>query len=47
MTEPLQNHGFPPNAYNPHCWITGKPEIGEGTWILAGAYVGRGCRLGI
>lgn len=21
--------------YNPHCWITGTPEIGEGVWIGA------------
>ncbi len=25
--------GLPANTYNPHCWITGEPEIGEGTWI--------------
>lgn len=27
--------GIPANPYNPHCWITGEPEIGEGTWIGA------------
>lgn len=27
--------GLPENPYNPHCWITGEPEIGEGTWIGA------------
>lgn len=27
--------GIPTNPYNPHCWITGEPEIGEGTWIGA------------
>ncbi len=27
--------GIPENPYNPHCWITGEPEIGEGTWIGA------------
>jgi acetyltransferase-like isoleucine patch superfamily enzyme len=45
------SHGIPPNPYNPHCWITGKPEIGEGTWIgaftlidgLGGLTIGRGC----
>lgn len=29
------NHGIPSNPYNPHCWITGTPEIGEGTWVGA------------
>ena len=28
-------NGFPANPYNDHCWITGEPEIGEGTWIGA------------
>lgn len=27
--------GIPGNTYNPHCWITGEPEIGEGCWIGA------------
>jgi acetyltransferase-like isoleucine patch superfamily enzyme len=27
--------GLPENTYNAHCWITGDPEIGEGTWIGA------------
>ncbi len=27
--------GIPANPWNPHCWITGDPEIGEGTWIGA------------
>jgi acetyltransferase-like isoleucine patch superfamily enzyme len=27
--------GIPENPYNCHCWITGEPEIGEGTWIGA------------
>lgn len=25
--------GLPANPYNEHAWITGDPEIGEGTWI--------------
>lgn len=25
--------GIPANSYNDHCWITGEPDIGEGTWI--------------
>jgi acetyltransferase-like isoleucine patch superfamily enzyme len=45
------SHGIPPNPYNAHCWITGKPEIGPGTWIgaftlidgLGGLKIGRGC----
>ena len=33
---PLHEHqGFNPNPYNPHAWIIGTPEIGEGTWIGA------------
>jgi len=47
------DHGIPANAYNPHCWITGNPEIGEGTWIGAftlidgqgGLKIGRGCDI--
>jgi acetyltransferase-like isoleucine patch superfamily enzyme len=47
------DHGIPSNPYNPHCWITGKPEIGEGTWIGAftlidgqgGLKIGRGCDI--
>jgi acetyltransferase-like isoleucine patch superfamily enzyme len=27
--------GIPANQYNSHCWITGEPDIGEGTWIGA------------
>jgi acetyltransferase-like isoleucine patch superfamily enzyme len=53
MTDVLEHHGFPPNPYNPHCWITGKPEIGEGTWIgaftlvdgLGGLKIGRQCDI--
>ena len=50
MTAPTE-HGLPPNRYNPHAWITGDPEIGEGTWIGAftiidgsgGLRIGSGC----
>lgn len=43
--------GLPPNPYNPHAWIIGDPEIGEGTWIGAftvidgsgGLRIGAGC----
>ena len=46
-------HGIPANRFNPHCWITGSPEIGEGTWIgaftlidgLGGLRIGRGCDI--
>ena len=49
---PLHEHpGFNANPHNPHAWIIGKPEIGEGTWIGAftvldgsgGLRIGRGC----
>jgi acetyltransferase-like isoleucine patch superfamily enzyme len=44
---------LPENPYNPFCWIAGKPEIGEGTWIgaftlidgLGGLKIGRGCNV--
>jgi acetyltransferase-like isoleucine patch superfamily enzyme len=44
---------LPPNPYNPQAWITGTPEIGEGTWIgafvlvdgLGGLKIGRGCNI--
>jgi acetyltransferase-like isoleucine patch superfamily enzyme len=43
--------GLPPNRFNPHAWIIGEPEIGEGTWIGAftvidgsgGLRIGAGC----
>lgn len=46
-------HGIPGNSYNPHAWITGNPEIGEGTWIGAftlidgqgGLKIGKGCDI--
>ncbi len=52
-TEWPAGHGIPPNRFNPHCWITGQPEIGEGTWIGAftlidgqgGLRIGRGCDI--
>lgn len=47
------SHGIPPNKYNPHCWITGEPNIGPGTWIGAftlidgqgGLTIGKGCDI--
>lgn len=46
-------HSIPPNRFNAHCWITGNPQIGEGTWIGAftlidgqgGLLIGRGCDI--
>ena len=53
MTDQIPGHGIPANPYNAHCWITGKPEIGEGTWIgaftlvdgLGGLKIGRQCDI--
>jgi acetyltransferase-like isoleucine patch superfamily enzyme len=50
---PANGHGIPPNRYNPHCWITGSPVIGDDTWIGAftlidgqgGLTIGRGCNI--
>lgn len=47
------DHGIPDNPYNPHAWIIGDPEIGDGTWIGAftvidgsgGLTIGRGCDI--
>lgn len=44
---------LPPNPYNPHAWVAGAPEIGEGVWIgaftlidgLGGLKIGRGCNI--
>lgn len=46
-------HGLPPNRWNPHAWIVGEPQVGEGTWIGAftiidgsgGLTIGRGCDI--
>jgi acetyltransferase-like isoleucine patch superfamily enzyme len=51
MTVP--EHGLPANRWNPHAWIVGEPEVGEGTWIGAftvidgsgGLRIGRGCDI--
>jgi carbonic anhydrase/acetyltransferase-like protein (isoleucine patch superfamily) len=50
-SEQVDRSDAPPNPYNEHCWITGKPQIGAGTWIgaftlidgLGGLKIGRGC----
>lgn len=49
----MNDHGIPPNLYNPHAWIIGNPKIGKGTWIGAFCLVdgqgsleiGRGCDI--
>jgi acetyltransferase-like isoleucine patch superfamily enzyme len=46
-------HHLPANPYNPHAWVVGTPEIGEGCWIGAftvvdgsgGLTIGRGCDI--
>ncbi len=46
-------HGIPPNSYNPHAWIIGNPKIGPGTWIgafclidgMGGLEIGKGCDI--
>lgn len=32
---PPEWHGLPPNPWNPHCWVVGEPEVGDGCWIGA------------
>ncbi|MGH3439954.1 MAG: acyltransferase [Sciscionella sp.] len=51
MTARPPERGLPENGYNPHAWLIGNPEIGEGTWIGAftvidgtgGLRIGTGC----
>jgi acetyltransferase-like isoleucine patch superfamily enzyme len=46
-------HHLPSNPWNPHAWIVGEPEIGEGCWIGAftvidgsgGLRIGQGCDI--
>jgi acetyltransferase-like isoleucine patch superfamily enzyme len=46
-------HHLPANPFNPHAWIVGEPEIGDGVWIGAftvidgsgGLTIGRGCDI--
>ncbi|WP_346621878.1 acyltransferase [Blastococcus montanus] len=56
MDRPAVPHdvtALPPNPFNPHAWVSGDPEIGEGTWIGAftvidgsgGLTIGRGCDI--
>jgi carbonic anhydrase/acetyltransferase-like protein (isoleucine patch superfamily) len=48
------DHGFPPNPYNPHAHIAGKPSIADGVWIgpftlidalHAKVTIGKGCNI--
>jgi acetyltransferase-like isoleucine patch superfamily enzyme len=49
----VDEHGIPPNKYNPHAWIINNPEIGEGTWIgaftvidgIGGLKIGKHCDI--
>jgi acetyltransferase-like isoleucine patch superfamily enzyme len=46
-------HHLPQNRFNPHAWIIGEPDIGDGCWIGAftvidgsgGLTIGRGCDI--
>lgn len=46
-------HGIPPNKYNPHAWIINDPEIGEECWIgafsvidgIGGLKIGKNCNI--
>jgi len=46
-------HHLPENPYNPHAWIVGEPDIGDGCWIGAftvidgsgGLTIGNGCDI--
>ncbi len=48
-----EDHGIPPNRYNPHAWIINDPEIGEGCWIgaftvidgIGGLKIGKCCNI--
>jgi acetyltransferase-like isoleucine patch superfamily enzyme len=53
VSEPPAWHHLPENPYNPHAWLVGDPEIGEGCWIGAftvidgsgGLKIGKGCDI--
>jgi acetyltransferase-like isoleucine patch superfamily enzyme len=53
VDRPSDTAALPANPYNPHAWVTGKPEIGVGTWIGAftvidgsgGLTIGAGCDI--
>lgn len=53
MPDQTQDRGLPANPYNAHCWVTGQPAVGPGTWVGAftlldgqgGLHIGRGCNV--
>lgn len=53
MSVPHDGAALPANPYNPHAWVVGDPQIGEGTWIGAftvidgsgGLTIGAGCDI--
>jgi acetyltransferase-like isoleucine patch superfamily enzyme len=50
---PHDGAALPANPWNPHAWVVGEPEVGEGTWIGAftvidgsgGLTIGAGCDI--
>jgi acetyltransferase-like isoleucine patch superfamily enzyme len=50
---PHDGAALPANPYNPHAWVVGEPQVGEGTWIGAftvidgsgGLTIGAGCDI--
>jgi acetyltransferase-like isoleucine patch superfamily enzyme len=53
MSQPPEWHHLPPNPWNPHAWVIGAPEVGQGSWIGAftvidgsgGLRIGKGCDI--
>lgn len=54
MTDAVPSwHHLPDNPYNPHAWVLGEPDVGEGCWVGAftlldgsgGLTVGVGCDI--
>lgn len=49
----VSDAGLPANRWNPHAWVVGEPDVGEGTWIGAftvidasgGLTIGAGCDI--
>jgi acetyltransferase-like isoleucine patch superfamily enzyme len=50
---PHDGAALPANPWNPHAWVVGEPQVGEGTWIGAftvidgsgGLTIGSGCDI--
>jgi acetyltransferase-like isoleucine patch superfamily enzyme len=53
MSQPAEWHHLPANRWNPHAWVVGDPDIGDGCWIGAftvidgsgGLTIGAGCDI--